>query len=410
MNTLGLPMIAGAGPVGLGAALFLARLGHATRVIEERHEPARESKALAVNPRTLEILEATGVTERMLAFGLPIRGALLHRGEKVVAHLSFEGLHPKYPYMLALSQATTERLLAQALEAAGGSVERGVRLVACRNQNDSVEATLESTEGNARAVVACPWLLAADGAHSTARATLGVAFPGSSFPDEWHLADVPLRTALAADHAHAFLTDDGFLFLIRMVDPALADQPAPLWRIIGNRPQPLTCLLQAEVVGAPVWVSSFRISHRLNSTLAEGRVYFAGDSGHVHSPMGARGMNLGLEDAWVFATLVHAGQLERYDSLWRAVDHSVVRQVELLSRIVNGGSWLTRFARSALLPAALRLPSIRRRMIWTLSGLDHPLPADLLNLAQIMQQGERRGVCPPADRSAKLRRAARPVA
>jgi 2-polyprenyl-6-methoxyphenol hydroxylase-like FAD-dependent oxidoreductase len=63
------PVIVGAGPVGLGAALFLARQGQVARVVEMRDEPSQQPRALAVNPRTLDILEATGVTSRMLERG-----------------------------------------------------------------------------------------------------------------------------------------------------------------------------------------------------------------------------------------------------------------------------------------------------------------------------------------------------
>ncbi len=76
------PLIVGAGPVGLGAALFLTRQGRSVRVVEMLSEPSSESRALAVNPRTLEILEPTGVTRQMLERGVPIRGVCFHRQEK----------------------------------------------------------------------------------------------------------------------------------------------------------------------------------------------------------------------------------------------------------------------------------------------------------------------------------------
>ncbi|MCB0106653.1 MAG: FAD-dependent monooxygenase, partial [Caldilineaceae bacterium] len=201
MSNLAQPVIVGAGPVGLGAALFLAKAGYMPRVVEMHKEPSTHSKALAVNPRTLTILEATGITQQMLALGSPIHGARFHRQGHVVAELPFHGIHPTYPFMLALSQATTERLLAQALVDAGGTIERGVKLVACRpvtggsEANDrvagSVEVTLEPTDGGSQEVVHCPWLLGADGAHSVARRQCNIPFVGSSFPEEWHLVDVP---------------------------------------------------------------------------------------------------------------------------------------------------------------------------------------------------------------------------
>jgi len=376
MDHINQPLIVGAGPVGLGAALFLARQGRVPRVIETRHEPSAESRALAVNPRTLDILQATGVTEHMLDLGLPIHEARIYRRGRVIATQSMAHVHPRYPFMLALSQATTERLLARAFAAAGGVVERGVTLADCRNMADGVEATLERA-GSGSEVVHCPWLLAADGARSTARQRLGIDFKGTSFATEWHLADVPLHTSLADDCAHIFLLEGGaFLFLIRVIDDARMDRnEAASWRVIGNRPEPLTQLLQAEPVGPPTWTSSFCISHRINSTMAAGSVYFAGDAAHIHSLLGARGMNLGLEDAWVFAELVRAHRLPEYNRLRRPIDRQVVRHVELLSRVVAAENRFYEFVRRTIFPAATRIPFLRGRMVRTLTGLDHELPA-----------------------------------
>lgn len=375
MSSTDRPIIAGAGPVGLGAALFLARQGCTTRLVEIRDEPARQSRALAVNPRTLTLLQPSGVTDQMLELGSPIRGVQFHRSGRVAAALSFAGVHPKYPFMLGLSQATTERLLARALEATGGMVERGVRIAACRNAVDGVEVVLEAG-GGLREVSKGPWLLAADGAHSAARQQLGIDFVGSSFKQEWHLADVPLRTTLADDHAHVFFLGEGaFLFMIRVVDEAQKSRANnPVWRIMGNRSDPLSRLVQAEQTGPPVWTSSFRISHRINATLSAGAVYFAGDAAHVHSPLGARGMNLGLEDAWVFSELVRNDRLPEYDRLRHPVDRGVVRRVKILSRIASAESWFDRFIRNYVLLKAIDIPSIRALMVATVTGLDHALP------------------------------------
>jgi 2-polyprenyl-6-methoxyphenol hydroxylase-like FAD-dependent oxidoreductase len=370
------PVIVGAGPVGLGAALFLARQGWVARVVEKRDEPSGHSRALAVNPRTLDVLEPTGVTSRMVDRGSRIHGVRFYRHGRIFAHLSFAGMHPRYPFMLALSQATSERLLAEALEAAGGQVERGVTMVECRNVPGGVEAVLEPTAGGPREVVRCPWLLAADGARSTARQQVGVAFVGSTFPREWHLADAPLRTALAADHAHVFFRDGGaFSFLIRVVDETLNDRVGqPVWRVMGNRPEPLSQLMPAEPAGPPIWTSSFHVSHQTCATFSSGNVYFAGDAAHIHSPIGARGMNLGLEDAWVFAELVRTDRLRAYDRHRRPVDRRVVRRVELLSRLMSAESGFTRFLRAFVFPAAVQLPFVRGLMVRTVSGLDHELP------------------------------------
>jgi len=385
-------LIVGAGPVGLGAALFLTRRGLPVRIIEMRDAPSVQSRALAVNPRTLDILEPTGVTAEMLRLGLRVRGVRFQRRGRVIGRIDFDGIHPRYPFMLALSQATTERLLERALSAAGRSVERGVRLVNVRPVGDHVDAVVQRASDVAGAAAAAetiraPWMLAADGAHSVARRQLNVPFEGATFRREWYLADVPLNTKLPEDLAHVFfITGGAFVFMIRVVDDQLKSA-APLWRVMTNRPHPVAVLSYAEgeagvaerdrsvAAGVPVWESSFRIAHRLDATLSKDGVFFAGDAAHVHSPLGARGMNLGVEDVWVLSELAAAGRLAEYDRLRRPVDHSVVRRVELLSKMASAESPLFGFVRRSVFPRAMELRTVRRFMLRTVTGLDHHLPA-----------------------------------
>lgn len=337
-----------------------------------------QSKALAVNPRTLSILEPTGITEKMLAMGKKIRGMQFHRGERVIVQLSLEDVHPTYPFMLALSQATTERLLYEALLAAGGTVERGIEMTDCRNVGDRAEALLRPSGGGKQVTVDAPWLLAADGAHSVARRQLNIGFPGTSFKDQWYLADAYLKTTLAEDFGHIYLFDGGvFLFLIRSVDDKRTEDPSrPLWRILGNCPDPLSYLVESELIGEPPWSSNFRVSHRIDTELSQGQVYFAGDAAHIHSPMGARGMNLGLEDAYVFAQLAGRGRLAEYNALRHPVDRRVVREVEFFSRLVGEDTWYFDLIRRYLFPLVVKSP-IQKRIKQTVTGLDHELPADL---------------------------------
>ena len=237
---------------------------------------------------------------------------------------------------------------------------------------------LRSFTNRSREVVRCPWVLAADGSHSEVRKQLGVGFPGTTFKEQWHLCDVPLRTSLAADHAHVFFLEGGaFLFMIRVVDDRPHDRADALWRVLSNRPQPLTRLVRAEQSGPPVWVSSFNISHRINATMAvRNRVFFAGDAAHLHSPLGARGMNLGLEDAFVFAEIVHTGRLADYHPLRWPVDRKVVQRVRVLSQIASQRLEFFRLLRNFALPLAIRLPPVRAMILQTVAGLDHGLFSD----------------------------------
>lgn len=366
------PLIAGAGPVGLAAALFLARAGISARVVEMRGEPSNQSKALAVNPRTLQILDHVGLTDRLLAIGTKTRGASLWRGARLAATIDFDRLRGKYPFMLGLSQAATERILAQALVESGGAIDRNTRLADCKNEAGRVVASLETPRGPA--AVQAPWMLAADGARSTARERLGIPFPGSTFQDKWELADVALDVPLAEDRAHAlFLPHGEFQFMIRVIDPvAEAAVDGPLWRVIGNRANLLDRLATGRILQPPIWTSSFSISHRIVPTMSVGNIHFAGDAAHIHSPVGARGMNLGIEDAWVFAQLARNDQLSHYASRRYPIDRGVVRHVALFSRVVACEPAIFKLLRPVV-PWLVRAGLPTARMMAIVTGTGHPL-------------------------------------
>jgi 2-polyprenyl-6-methoxyphenol hydroxylase-like FAD-dependent oxidoreductase len=367
------PLIVGAGPVGLAAALFLARNGVMPRIIDMAPARSPHSKALAVNPRTLTILQPTGITEKMLAIGKKIHfGRLWHHGKPVVDMPTGE-LATEYPFMLALSQGVSERLLEEAFVAFGGRLERNTTLLRSRNFPDRVEADVQA-EGAPPQSVYAPWMLAADGARSTARKSLNINFSGSTFETHWHLVDVPLKTDLPEDMAHIFLFDGGgFLFQMRVVDDAPASDAGPLWRVMGDFPDVLARVQMATPAGPPVWESDFKVSHRINERLQEGNIYFAGDAAHIHSPVGARGMNLGIEDAYVFSELLKHGEISTYGQRRHKVDRRVVRRIDLLTRMVKGESIGARVLRSVMPPLVGHNPLARKQIIASLTGLDHPV-------------------------------------
>src|SRR5579859_5460239 len=119
-------LIIGAGPTGLAAALFLAHRQVPVRIVDTAAAPATTSKALAVNSRTLEVLQGTGVDERIVAEGWMVRGATLHEGGRDVLAFDLPFAQDARPAMTVLPQARTEALLAEALVAKGVTMERGV--------------------------------------------------------------------------------------------------------------------------------------------------------------------------------------------------------------------------------------------------------------------------------------------
>ena len=110
-----------------------------------------------------------------------------------------------------------------------------------------------------------------------------------------------------------------------------------LFRLVSNGPEPLSMLPSGSKVLEEVWRSAFRISYRQVDSYRAGRVFLAGDAAHVHSPVGARGMNLGIEDGTVLARRMLEGMLENY-SAERTRGGACSGRPGALTRLVTGAS------------------------------------------------------------------------
>jgi len=355
-------LIAGAGPTGLAAALFLAERGIPVRILEKKLEPSPYSKAFGVNPRTLELLEDAGVTEQLLAQGWRMSALNLWQNNRRLLRLDFSRVNHRFPFMLIHSQAKSEALLAEAVAKRGVHVERGVKLEQVEVHQGQATAILQNG-GERSETFTSSYVLGADGAHSTVREQLGIGFPGSAFEEAWRLYDVALDVPLAHNEAHAFLYDDGAMFMVRLEDD--------IWRVLGNIPNLFNHLPQGTRVGNIAWESDFDISHRMAEHFQNGCACLAGDAAHIHSGLGARGMNLGIEDAYVFAALVAQGRLENYERLRRPVVKSVMHTVERMTEIPRGRSLLAKVVRK-IAPVLAPFASFAtgNASQWIL-GLDH---------------------------------------
>lgn len=366
MSPPGPVLIAGAGPTGLSAALFLAQRGVAVRIIDPTPEPIRTSRALGVNPRTLKLLEDTGVTAAIEAEAQAMRTLRLHRRGRPLATLTIDWptLGAEHPIVI-LPQARTEALLTAALAERGVTIERGLGLVDLNQTDDAVTATL--SDGS---VVTTPILFAADGAHSTARKALDLDFPGDGWDEPWQLIDVDL-TGPAADEGWIDLRPDGPFVCLPF--------SGTTFRLIGFGSPLLDHLPAGWSAGTVRWRSDFHISHRMVSRMTVGRVCLGGDAAHIHSPIGARGMNLGIEDAYVFAACAadaltgQTGRLADYGRLRQPVDAAVVRNVRRLTSAVRNTSRTADLLRLAIIPAVVRTPFILNRILKVGMGLDHPV-------------------------------------
>lgn len=361
-------LIAGTGPTGLAAALFLAERGISCRIIDKAPSPATASRAQVLNPRALELLDSVGVAGDLVKEARPLHGVVFYQGWDRVAGLEFGDVHPTF-HMSVLPQSRTEAVLTEALARRGITPERRLELEKFTQDEGGVDCTLLRL-GRQREAARAALLFGADGAHSQVRKGMGVAFIGSDFPEEWPLYDIHLHNCpLDPAQAHVSFVEGGLVFLLCIRDG--------VWRLFGDVPGLLGRLPPGTRAGEPVWQSAFHIAHRMAEREVDGRVVIGGDAAHIHSPVAARGMNLGIEDAFVFAACAadavqgNLARLADYGRIRQAAHRQVVTEVERLTQLARGRPSVVGIFRQMVVPFMTAFPPTARAMKALVTGLDH---------------------------------------
>jgi 2-polyprenyl-6-methoxyphenol hydroxylase-like FAD-dependent oxidoreductase len=363
-------LVVGAGPTGLALACELLRRGVHCRIIDKFSAPATTSRALGLQPRTLELFDAMGVVDRVLSTGGPVIDANLYDGDRLLLTLSTSGvqeLNTPYPRLWITPQTSVERPLEARLDELGGAVERARELVGLREESDQVIATVKRGDGGVDDIeeIRASWLVGCDGAHSRVRKTLGVAFEGSTYEERFLLADVDLDWSRARNRTHTWFPPDGMFTVFPL--PGSSQ-----WRIFaaedGGTASPVSLELfrrlfrertgdATTTLSNPTWMSNFTINRRMVDRYRVGRVFLAGDAAHVHSPFGAQGMNTGIQDAynlgWKLALVISGKAPEHllgtYEEERLPVAERVLAQTDANTRVLLSDNPVVRFLREHVL-------------------------------------------------------------
>ncbi len=353
-------LIAGGGPVGLSTAIELARRGFAPRIIDPDLAVSPQSRALAINPRTLDLLEPSGVTEALLAAGHRINGAIIRYGTTPLFTLNIGLAQHRFNFLLCLPQSQTEQILETALQDRGIRVERGLALHSFRADASKVHLNLSDATTQDADI-----LVGADGAHSTVRKGLGFGFPGESPPLVFGLADVELD-------AWPFPWDMGVATIRKDHAVVFLPMRQGFGRFISTHPGTLSLLPPEARVGKTVWETDFHISYRQVQSYQQGRVFLAGDAAHIHSPVGGRGMNLGIEDACWLAWLLEQGRSSEYSALRHPVGARVLKLTARPTNLISSTGVVANVLRRWIVPGVLGTEWAQRRLLPGLLALDTP--------------------------------------
>lgn len=389
-------LIAGAGPVGLTMALELARYGVPVRIIDKIPEATHTSRAVAVWPRTLELLDRSGAAADIIAMGNKVTVANILSGGRPVAALSLDQIPSPYPFALMVPQYDTEAVLRRHLAAHGVTPDLGVELLGFEQDENGLSARLREPDGTER-TEPYAYLVACDGAHSVVRHHLGLDFEGDTLGLDWtqgdfHLSGYPFPSSQLAIFWH----EDGPLLFFPMAPdrarvitslgpstatpPVALDQEAFQKMVDARGPGGIT-LTGTE------WVSAFRINERQVETYRSGRVFLAGDAAHIHSPAGGQGMNTGMQDAinlaWKLALVIRGigapALLESYDLERRPVGALVIAASGRMTRIGTLADHTLQHVRDFVAHILMGLSPVQRAITGLMAEVSIGYPDSPLN-------------------------------
>jgi 2-polyprenyl-6-methoxyphenol hydroxylase-like FAD-dependent oxidoreductase len=341
-------LVVGAGPVGLVAACELARHGARVRLIDLLDEPNRESRAVAIHPRSQEALAAMGVLAEFEAVACPQTVLEIFSGRSAKKRVRIgTDVASRYQRILNLSQSETERLLTRHAASLGIFIERGVRLTGLSQADDGVGVTLTAAAGTEQLRVG--WVVGADGSHSTVRAAVGTSLHGVFKGETFVFADVSAETDMSPDTTRMFAHPDGLsgtfpmnggrtrlLFQVGRPEPGAVPTLEHVQNLVDQRMGGRWRLTKSN------WLTYFEVHHGQIPQYRFGRVLLAGDAAHIHSPAGGQGMNTGIQDAvnlsWKLA-LVSTGRaradlLDSYQAERHPVGAAVIRQTNIMTEVM----------------------------------------------------------------------------
>ena len=336
-------IIVGAGPVGLTAALALHRRGIPTTLLAAEPELVMELRGSTFHPPTLDLLDEFDLVPRMIEVGLKAPTWQFRdreTGPVATFDLALLAGDTNHPYRVQCEQWKLMRFLEEKLKKEGVELRFGHEVTAVRQDDDGVTVTATTPSGPVE--LTGRYVMAADGARSAVRRSLGVEFEGFTYAELFLIAstDFPFENTLT-DIAYVNYIADPLEWLVLLRVPGL-------WRVLVPAPENadremllsddnLQAMLQ-RVVPRPepykiAHRSIYHVHQRVAKSFRHGRVLLAGDAAHVNNPLGGMGMNGGIQDAFNLADkfkAIWAGAddrlLDRYDRQRRTVAVEAVQQ------------------------------------------------------------------------------------
>lgn len=377
-------VVVGAGPTGLMAACVLVKLGVNVVVVDGRSGTTRESRALGLQARTMELYDQLGIVDEVLERAWVARALAVGFERRRLGRLPLDAMGQgatPYPAIHVLKQSENERILHGYLHRLGGEVHWKHRLTSLTDRTDGILATAESESGELR--IRARWCIGADGASSDVRRLRGIDYEGATNERSYYVADAVGVEGLVEESINERLARQDFLLTFPMGHSSGPDGLASHHRLLGavrgdgdtadDAPGSSSAGITEAGIRAMLKrvygvtyqslnsFATYRVHHRVAARYRDGAVFLAGDAAHVHSPVGAQGMNTGLQDAHNLAVkladaaagVASEASLDRYEAERRPVAQRLVRTTDRIFAVVTSTSRIARVVRRRVVPAIL---------------------------------------------------------
>ncbi|WP_327092063.1 FAD-dependent monooxygenase [Nonomuraea sp. NBC_01738] len=325
-------IIVGAGPTGLMLAAELGLAGVEAVVVERLTERSGQSKALGLQPRTAEVLEARGLLDRLMDRAIQ----RVPGGHFAGLRLDFATWDTPHPYMVGIPQGRVEEMLEARATELGVTILRGREVTEVAQDAGGVTVTAGDLRVHGRYLVAC------DGGRSPVRELLRLPFPGLDGDLMMAVADLTLSGAAPALWTLPVMTPskegkgylaplggDVYRFLFYGPEQQSLPRDTPITEAEVGRALAVS-FGQVRLTGI-LWASRFTDASRQLEQYRHGRIFLAGDAAHIHSPMGGQGLNLGLQDAfnlgWKLAAVLRGEAGDDLLDTYHAERHPVAARV-----------------------------------------------------------------------------------
>lgn len=409
-------VVVGAGPIGLTAALELARHGIPSVVLEAEQQVSEGSRAIVFTRRSLEILQQVGVADRVTQAGLPWRfGNSFYRNQRVFRMEAPHDDNDRFAPMTNLQQPCLEHELVQAAQANPLIELRwGNKVVDVRQADDHARLEVDTPAGLYSLESA--WVIAADGARSGLRSLLGLKLEGAAYEGRFVIADIRIKLDLPTERLAFFDPpwNPGNTVLMHR-------EPGDIWRIDYQLPadetpeQALSPESLRERIDAQLalmgvqdrswqldWSSVYSARALTLPEYVQGRVVFTGDAAHLLPIFGVRGANTGFQDVgdlcWKLALqikgLAGPALLPSYSQERVAAAREIIQEAGKSTRFMTPPSPGQRMLRDAVLSLSLSQAFVRPLYHWRTSR-PHDYCDSPLNCAEdddrLFTQGPRAG-------------------